>query len=262
MKELEDLLLYHHRDFWYDIYNVEKKEVRALKNYIDYVEKELREYRGVDANYKSVSCLFMNKHLDYLREALLSLSLGNYNSFAVCARIMIENYVGFELLKKYRKRNVWKDWYLWSYYKAVKTLESNAKKEIVDKVKKAYVELCEVLGVDSDYITDTNSYGWLKRVEPLKKYNFNYACRLIDSNLYDDFVFYSSYVHNNDMVSKTNWVHMGLLTKFIHFIYEITDRMITSYKYHFIRRSEYHYLCIKLLETLDECNNYNEDIKI
>ena len=44
MKELEELLLDQHREFWYDIYNVEKKEIICLKEYIDYIDKDLRCY--------------------------------------------------------------------------------------------------------------------------------------------------------------------------------------------------------------------------
>ena len=92
----------------------------------------------------------------------------------------------------------------------------------------------------------------------MDKYNFKSACNLIEPELYKDFSFFSSYIHNNDIISKTNWVDMIFLTKFIYFAYEITDKMITSYRYTFTTRTQYRYLCVKLLESLNVCTNYSE----
>lgn len=58
MNEIEKLLIDRYKEFWYDIYNIEKEEVKKLKEYVDYVEKELREYRAISYNYNDVCSFF------------------------------------------------------------------------------------------------------------------------------------------------------------------------------------------------------------
>ena len=261
MKEIELNLIEKHRDFWNEIYDIEEDEIKALKDYIDYIQTNLKCYRLANNSYKGVLSLFMHKHLEYLNEAFLSLSLKHYNSFAVCIRIIIENYVSFMLIKENKNKNLWKDWYLWSIYKSLKTIRSypNCSREMYQKFEKNYESMCNRLGVTSDYITNCESYGWLKRVYNLNSYRFKNASDKIDKQIYKDFSYYSSYTHNNDMLSKINWVDMALLTKFVSALYKYTDKMIEAYNYHFTTRKEYCELCSKLYQAINRCKNYNEE---
>ena len=101
----------------------------------------------------------MNKHLDYLKEAFLSIIIGNYNSFAACVRTIIENYIGFMLIKKYRNKNVWKDWCLWSFFKTIKALKSVSNREAINKFKNSFKELCNEMKIDKNSISNMEFYG-------------------------------------------------------------------------------------------------------
>ena len=103
MNEIKEMILEKYNDFWYDIYTIEKDEMKKLKHYIDYVEKNLRTYKLIQHSYDGISYLFINKHLNYLKEAFTSILLKNYNAFSCVMRIIIENNVSFFLIKKYKK---------------------------------------------------------------------------------------------------------------------------------------------------------------
>lgn len=198
---------------------------------------------------------FMNKHLDYLHEAFSSILLGNYNAYSCLMRIILENYVSFLLIKKYKKKEIWKDWYFWSYYKVFKYIDQEP---YHSKIKKQYKKLGINLDFDINIIDNAQPYGWLKRAVKLKNYSFKNACSLIDEKIYKDFSYLSRNIHNNDMISKTNWVDMKILTKFLFLMFDYTDKMINEYNYHFMRRKYYNFLSTELLESLNCCCDYTE----
>ncbi|MBE6159591.1 MAG: hypothetical protein E7157_00900 [Lactobacillales bacterium] len=255
MEELKEMLLDRYTDFWYDIYNIEKEELKRLKKYIDYTEKELRHFNSLSYDYDSIASLFMNKHLDYMQEAYTSLLLKNYNAFSCVMRIIIENYVSFTLIKKYKKKEIHKDWYLWSFNKLVNIVDTEP---YHTKVKKGYEKICGLLNVSSDYINNKQSYGWLNRVVKLKNYSFKNACEIVDKEIYKDFSYLSGYIHNTDFYAKTNWIDMTTLTKFIFILYSYSEKMIKTYNHYIIRRKEYNELTIFLLESLNNCCEYKE----
>lgn len=255
MEEIKEYLLDRYKDFWYDIYYIEKQEIKWLKTYIDYISNVLKEFKPLNCSYESISALFIKKHLDYLQEAFSSIILKNYNAFSGIMRIMIENYISFYLIKKYKKEELYMDWYLWSYYILIYKMQDEP---FHSKIKKNYEDLCKYLGVTADYIDNRQAYGWLKRVCKLKNYSFKNVCDLVDSNIYKDFSYLSMKVHNTDMNAKTDWIDMTLLTKFIFIIYQYSEKIIKEYKPSIIRRSKYNAIATKLLESLDNCCNFKE----
>lgn len=255
MNDIETYLMDRHKELWYEIYNNEKAEFRELKAYIDYVEKTLRYYTPIDYSYESIKWLFMNKHLDYLHEAFSSLLLGNYNAYSCLMRIIIENYVSFVLIKKYRKKEIWRDWYLFGYRKCIKMVD---REPYHSKVKGIYEELCKELDFDDSTFDNSQPYGWLKRAVSLKNYSFKEACKLVDDNIYKEFDYLSGSIHNNDMVSKTNWVDMKKLTKYLFLMFEFTDKLIKEFDARYFRRVHYNHISCKLLEKLQECSDFKE----
>lgn len=257
MTEVEKLLHDRYEDFWYDIYNIEKEEVKCLMEYTNYVENTLRSYKMIKISYEHIKEIFMMKHLDYVHEAISGMLQGNYNSLSCMLRIMIENYITFYLIKKYKTKDVWKYWYVYGSYKAYRTMDHEPLRSMM---KQKYFEMCEILDVQDTDIFDMQSYSWLRKVIKLKRYNFKQVCDLVDENLYKDFNYLSERVHNNNMIFKTFGVDMKVLSKFIYTIYDLTDKMIRLYDYRFLRRIKYNNLCVKLLESLDVCLNFKEEL--
>ncbi len=256
MSEQERLLHDRYMEFWTDIYNIEKDEVKNLKEYIDYVESTLRTYNMNSLSYERVKDLLMMKHLDYASEALSCMLQGNYNSLSCMIRIIIENYITFYLIKKYKSKDLWKYWYVYGSYKVYKTMDHEPFRSMM---KQKYLEMCELLGVKETDLFDMQSYSWLRKVKDLKRYNFKQVCNLVDESLYKDFNYLSERVHNNNMLFKTFSVDMKVLSKFIYTIYDLTDKTIRLYDHRYLKRHKYNNLCIKLLESLDKCINYKEE---
>lgn len=253
MNVVKEYLIGRHEEFWFDIYNIEKDEIRKLKDYIEYIKIELKEFIPLTCEYKSISALFMKMHLKYLEEAFSSLILGNYNALSCILRIIIENYVSYEFIKKYKKQSIYKDWYIWSIYKLTnRALEEPYKTEI----KNNYDKLCTQLNVSLDYISNKEAYGWLAQKVKLRNYSFKTVSESIDPNIYKDFSYLSNNIHNTDLYTKINWTDMTLLTKYIYLIFYYTEKMIRIYKYNILRRNDYYYLRQNLLKSLDKCCNY------
>lgn len=157
----------------------------------------------------------MKKHLDYLDEAISNILQGNYNSLSCTIRIIIENYITFYLINKYKKYDLWKYWYVYGAYKVFRIVDHEPDRSIA---KKAYLDLCESLGINDVNIFDMQSYSWLRKVKKLKNYNFKRACNLVDSNLYKDFNYLSERIHNNNVIFKTFPVDMKVFSKYIYFV--------------------------------------------
>ena len=255
MSEIKNLVLERHLDFWSDIYDIEKKEIKLLNDYIVYVDKNLRDYFSFNTNYKNVAIFFMNKHLDYLKEAYTSLLLKNYNAFACVMRIMIENYVSLYMIKKYKDKNIVQNWYLWSIQKMLKKVESD---DIYRKIKENYDLICVNLNAN-DIRFNMQAYGLLQNVVKLKNYSFKTISSLIDIEIYHDYSDLSGYIHNTDMYYKTNWIDMTLLSHFIFLTFSFTDKMIRIYNPYIIRKKDYRSLVKNLMSSLNSCIKYRED---
>lgn len=255
MSEIKNLVLERHLDFWSDIYDIEKKEIKLLNDYIVYVDKNLRDYFSFNTDYKNVAIFFMNKHLDYLKEAYTSLLLKNYNAFACVMRIMIENYVSLYMIKKYKDKNIVQNWYLWSIQKMLKKVESD---DIYQKIKENYDLICVNLNAN-DIKFNMQAYGWLQNVVKLKNYSFKTISSLFDIEIYHDYSDLSGYIHNTDMYYKTNWIDMTLLSHFIFLTFSFTDKMIRIYNPYIIRKKDYRSLVKNLMSSLNSCIKYRED---
>ena len=253
--DLESYLKDRYYEFWYDIYNIEKKEVRALKNYIDYLEKNLRKYKISESTGEWVEDLFVRKHLDYLEEAFSNLILGNYNAFGSIVRIMIENYACYSIIKKYRKIEIWKDWYLWSTLKTIKGYED---KPNYGEAEKLFKELCKKFQVEDSSVSNTSNYGWVERITKNKRNSFKSICTLVDETIYEDFKELSSYSHNTNLYIKFNPILMERLAGFIYQLFTYSDKFVYAHNFHITKRKEYNNLCVDLLENLDTCINYRE----
>ena len=250
-EQLEEFLKNKYYDFWYEIENIEKKEIVSYYEYQEYVCCELKKFPLSISSYDDTKKYFMNKHIDYLKEAFSSLLLGNYNAYSCLMRIIIENYVSIELIKKYQKKELWKYWYLFSYQKALRSLDDSEKEKIQD----SFINLCKKYDVDIHDLSIKNDYGWLKRIGKLEKYNFFEVCKLVNQDIYQDYEHFSQSIHNNNYFSKMNLVDMKLLTKYIFLLYDYTDKMIHSIYPSFIRRKDYYYFSISLLDYLNQCSN-------
>lgn len=258
---MKEKIIERYEDFWYDIYNIEKEEVKCLKEYIEYTKHELRNYNPYLFDYNSILNFLLNKHFDYLDEAFTSLLIKNYNAYACLLRIIIENYATISLIKKNKSKEIWKDWYYWSFYKKINQIKEEPYKS---KLFREYQKICDLNNIPIDYITSTGNYSWIKRINNKGyKENFYSVCLLIsDKSIYEDFSYLSEFIHNNNYLSKTNWVDMSQLSKLIFMLYDYSERVIKLIYPHFIRRKKYNNLTIKLLESLDICINYQENISI
>lgn len=233
-----------------------RNEVKKLKVYIDYVTDNLRDYNHpLSFSYDGISYFFIKKHLDYLQEAFSSILLKNFNAFSVLMRIIIENYVSYELIKIYKNEELYKDWYLWSYFIQIKKFDSDESKDILTK---GYHDLCNSYNIPYNYIKNTQAYGWLERAVKLPRYTFKNVCELVDGEIYRDYSYFSGIIHNADIYTKTNWIDMTLLTKFLVLIVDYTDKIIKAYKPNILRRKEYKFIKNDFYAACEVCLNYTE----
>lgn len=234
-------------EFWFEIDKIEQIEIKNLKEYLDYV-KNLKRNHIYKTEFERIESLFINKQLDYANEAFYSIILGNQNAFACLIRIMIENYVSFVLIKKYKQKEIWKDWYLWSFKKEINNLKSHKNNNLLEK---QYRSLCKEMNVAISDISINQSYGWLNRVVNLKKYNFKSACGLVDKNIYNDFSCFSKFIHNTDLLAKMTWLDQTSLTKCIYSLYFYLNCFIDKYDDNFVKKHKYMLLVEKLLYSLN-----------
>ena len=93
MSKQKEYIVDKFEDFWTDIYNIEKEEVKTFYDYFVYSKEKMRGFVNFNYTYENVEQLLINKHFDYLNEMYSNILIGNYNSVATMLRIIIENYV-------------------------------------------------------------------------------------------------------------------------------------------------------------------------
>ena len=223
MKEVFSFIDYKFKDFWYDIYNNEKKEIQAFYAYFKYTKAKLVRK---DDYYKVVD-LLVRKHFDYLEELFTNVLLGNYNSVACLLRIIMENYVSIYYIKKHKNKKIYQDWELWSTYKSIQILKET---KFQKQGENAYNSFAKLLNL-SDAKFSNQAYSWLERLENLKNYSFKEASKPIDKEMYKNYARLSGYIHNDDYLTKTlNFFDMYKLIGSLYDDYFYTDKIIELYE--------------------------------
>jgi len=255
MQKIEEILKFEHNDMMSYLDHIEHKEIYALYDYIEYI-KNLRNYNSFKDEHINTLNYLKNKQLDYSYEAFKCLVSQSYIAYAATIRIMIENYVTAACIQKFKDKEAWKRWNVWSAYKYM-SLAPNQKEK--DKFMKLYKELCEHYNVNyKTYITNKYQYGWLEGL--IKgQCNFKSASKQIDTEIYKDFEKLSNYVHSNDKIAKMGWFHMQELAVLIFQHIQYTDLMLCLIESTFEEDEEYRCLYMNLLELVDKIVNHKGD---
>ncbi len=248
MSKQKEYIVDKFEDFWTDIYNIEKEEVKTFYDYFVYSKEKMRGFVNFNYTYENVEQLLINKHFDYLNEMYSNILIGNYNSVATMLRIIIENYVTYFLIKKYKKESLYKDWVLWSTYKGKAILNESKYQRLAEE---SYCELEKALGLRLEFTNQ--SFSWIKRVVKLKSYSIKTICKnFLDEQIYTDYSYLSALIHNDDYNTKIfTFFDKDKLTNFIYAAFNYTDKLIGTYDKRYLRDKTYNFLSIKVLEALD-----------
>lgn len=133
MNDMEKILYDRYLDFWAYIYDIEKEEIKSLIKYTKYINDTLTFPYSANGSYNEIKEILMKKHLDYLDEAISNILQGNYNSLSCTIRIIIENYITFYLINKYKKYDLWKYWYVYGAYKVFRIIDHEPGRSIAKK---------------------------------------------------------------------------------------------------------------------------------
>lgn len=234
---------------------MEKEEQEVLKSlieYVDFVHSYFYEYKA-ENEYDHFRKWILQKHLDILEEALENICLGNLCSSACLIRIIIENYVLFYFIKKYKKQEIWKDYRNWSFVHSIKMFPEETRRK---KLRSLVEEYATKENWNIEDYEGKGSYIWLSRVIKLKDYTFKKVSELVDTeeDIYKDFNVLSRFIHNNDYITKMEFYDSLKMAYLTSFLLKYTDGILSLFDKRSLRGA-YRFYFWDLQEALEKCNN-------
>ena len=265
MKEVENYITSRFNNVWDKLEEVEKKEFHCFGKYIKFIKENCNDYSNNEDQYVYYKNFFMRKFIGYLDEAYSSLLLEIYNAFSGAMSVIIENYVCFYLIKKYRDDELYNDWYVFSLKKELFTLKDNTAK--YNEFKKLYELECKTLNIDDSLYDINDSYSWLSRVvkpnAETNTYDFKYVSSLLNSHIYNDYNEISGNIHSVDYLSKNRLTLMEKTYRYLIMLFNYTNAMIKEYDINIFDNKEYVKLKEDLLNKLKNCFNvWNDPIDL
>ena len=175
--------------------------------YIEELEKMKKEGYFTVEEYEGACNVWFGSLLELIKEAYNNLVIGNFYSYTMIGRTIIENYVCFYLIKKYKKEELWKKWYYNSLNQSVQKLKKLAPE--YDGTKEAcrqFEEICREQNIeDTEGREYARDYGWIEsvlNVPKKKKISFKMLCENVDEEIYEDFSKLSESVHGVSIFEK------------------------------------------------------------
>lgn len=172
-----------------------------LCKYIESID-EMVEKNKCDKtdSYEGTCYLFAKSIMEYAKASMDNLLLGHFKISSIINRIILENYVCFELIYQYKEEALWKYWIIYSFYHSQDKFGKKDKKML----KKFKDKMIKENKIEKIYFNKfiNERYGWTFKVNDV--FNFRGLCDLVDVFHYKDFIYESEYVHGVSLFQKEN----------------------------------------------------------
>lgn len=209
----------------------EKKLLELVYELILCIDTNLSTLSGNFDTYEGCCIIWAKNIVTYAKEAYNSAQIGNFISFAMMQRCIVENYVCACFIKRYEEERLWEKWFLSSM-----TSTSNLLKKLTGRVDKheqfrvEIDELCYERDISIEYDLKA-TYGWTSEIIKKKKPTFFDLCEYIDKSIYDDYRWLCDFSHGVNAINKVyrfTFVqsYMHLLMKFVLYLQRSFEELL------------------------------------
>ena len=200
---------YENMEFWYD----EREIMKMLHHYLIQCGQLLpmpEKFSG-EIDYKNILYIWIRNLYGYGKEAFNNLLVGNMYSYATINRTLIENYIYFLYIHKYREEELWKDWYIYSQITIMQSYQLADREQLQNMLENMLEDMIRDMGEDPDrYLKDRRirDNAWLVKVFPGKKVsdiNMYVLCSHIHKpDLYKEYQVLCNFTHGQNFYIKSN----------------------------------------------------------
>ncbi|MCL2588626.1 MAG: DUF5677 domain-containing protein [Oscillospiraceae bacterium] len=188
---------------------------QEVYTYLQQVSAFLRKYNDLDQFYVQMEkeaydplgllYIWRTYMRDLINELFALFCYGNLISAAAMTRTMIECYVFLSILKKEKSEKLLEDWYLCNTIIGSKKYDT----VIQNRILRSMELYCDDKNLNYPEIYNRfikkNENEWLGSIISRKRITFCDVCDYLgEPGLYSDFQEASSFVHSQDIISKTN----------------------------------------------------------
>lgn len=184
------------------------------------MDENLLLWCGNFDTYEGCCMMWAKNIINYAKEAYNSVQIGNFVSFAMMQRCIVENYVCACFIKRYEEERLWEKWFLSSMQSSLNLAKKlSGRGDKYEKVQMNINDLCHEK--DMPEVCDLkSSYGWTSEIIKKKKPTFFDLCEYIDKSIYNDYQWLCDFSHGVNAVNKTyrfTFVesYMNLITNFV-----------------------------------------------
>ena len=209
----------------------EQKILELIHELIRVIDKTVQ---GLDSNfdtYEGCCNLWIKNIMCYAKEAFNSIQLGNFVSFAMMQRCIMENYVCACYVKRYEEEKLWEKWFVSSMISTSDMLNKvTGDKGKYKQLQLNIEEFCAEVGVSVNWDVK-GTYGWTSEVINKKRPTFFDLCDNINSSYYKDYRWLCDYAHGVTAINKIyrfTFVesYISLLTTFVLYIQRSVEELI------------------------------------
>lgn len=209
----------------------EKKLLKLVYELIVSIETSLPKVGGNFDSYEGCCIIWAQNIVMYAKEAYNSARIGNFISFAMMQRCIVENYVCACFIKRYEEERVWQKWFLYSMISTSNLLrKSNGKVADNEQFQIDFNELYHESGI-SDECDLKAAYGWTSDIINKKRPTFFDLCEYIDKSIYNDYRWLCDFSHGVNAVNKVyrftfveSYIH--LITNFVLYLQRSFEELL------------------------------------
>lgn len=220
-------------EFFFDELNCELvcEEQEIIKIVYELLVVIDRTVQGLDGNfdtYEGCCNLWLKNIINYTKEAFNSVQLGNFVSFAMMQRCIVENYVCACFIKRYKDERLWEKWFVSSMVSTSFMLNKLSKNKY-QHLQLNIDEFCNEAGISVDWDVKA-TYGWTSEIIKKRRPTFFDLCDNINPSYYNDYRFLCDYAHGVNAINKTyrftfveSYIH--LITTFVLYIQRSVEEL-------------------------------------
>lgn len=224
--------------FFFDVSNCElvceeSEILESIYELLLVIEKIIHGLDGNFGTYEGCCILWIKNIINYAKEAFNSAQLGNFVSFAMMQRSIVENYVCACFIKRYKEERLWEKWFVSSMASSSYMLNKlTGNKGKYERAQLDIDKFCVELGVSIDWDVKS-TYGWTSEILKKKRPTFLDLCNNINSNYYKDYRWLCDYAHGVTAINKIYRFtfiesYMYLLTTFVLYIQRSVEELIVD----------------------------------
>ncbi len=220
-----------HNEYNLEVVYDEMEKLKVIYKLLEIIDVKIQKLEGNFDTYEGSCNLWIQNIVNYAKEAYNNAQIGNFVSFAIMQRCIIENYVCACFIKRFKKERLWEKWFISSMASTSDMVQKFTRDtQIQIKAQSEVNEFLDKISITKNWDMKA-SYGWTSEILKKKNPSFYDFCKFIDPSIYRDYRLLSDFSHGVNAINKTYRftfvdTYLNLLSTLVMYVQKSTEELV------------------------------------